>query len=409
MREPDFWIAWFIANLRVMVMRALQIVGYTHAVVGSPGLSGASLFWIANLARFAIHQYSSPSDAFARSQVYHPQMDSNAVKKGALALAKAVLLAVVAAVTKELWEGQPIKGFARLRTYEHVLTSPVPFWILLLAFIIIVLLLPHWWLTLRRSEPELHVAWHGSAGWGISGILQKDGSIESVLRIQGSAIISSSHLKEPVIATGIELDRAEYAGPNFRAFEIRPGETLSETLLLNFRGVLPEPGKAFTANLTVLDIKGARYRLLPVLLRAFPGHAAPTVEPPTSTPLLHASWRADSAWGWASSHPEEDPIYLIRGDVTLHMDNIKEHVMITGVEIEGADSMGAFDNFQMVPNQPQVRGMRLHFRGKAPRGNEHFTVQLIFKDLRSNRYPTIEHRFMPLPIDERVKIERGAL
>ncbi|MGD0682304.1 MAG: hypothetical protein ABR990_09650, partial [Terracidiphilus sp.] len=89
---------------------------------------------------------------------------------------------------------------------------------------------------------------------------------------------------------------------------------------------------------------------------------------------------------------------MVRGDVTLLMDNIKEPVIITGVRIEGAESLGKFDNFKLDPNQPETRGMRLYFRGKAPEGNDYNTVQLIFKDLRGNSYPTMQLRFNPLPI-----------
>ncbi len=244
-------------------------------------------------------------------------MDFKTVKKGALSLLKAVLLAVVAAITKELWEGQPLKGVAKLQTYQHLLNSPTKFWIFLIALLIIGLLLPYWWRTVRSKKPALHLAWHGSAGWGIGGILQKDGSMESVLRIQGPTVISSSHLEEPLIVTGIELRHAEYAGPNFQMFELKPRETLPQDLLLNFRGVTPEPGKAFEVALTLLDIRGTRYPLLPALLRAFPGQNPPSTQPSNPTPVLHASWRADSDWGWATPHPERDPIYMIRGEVTL--------------------------------------------------------------------------------------------
>lgn len=131
------------------------------------------------------------------------------------------------------------------------------------------------------------------------------------------------------------------------------------------------------------------------------------VEKPS--PVLHTSWRGDSVWGWATPHPEEDPIYMVRGDVTLVMDNIAEAIIITGAEIEGAESVGNFDNFQLNPDQPETRGMRIYFRGKAPKGIDDYTVQLVFKDLRGNRYPTAEHRFKPLSISERVSIERGHL
>jgi hypothetical protein len=98
---------------------------------------------------------------------------------------------------------------------------------------------------------------------------------------------------------------------------------------------------------------------------------------------------------------------MIRGDVTLLMDNIKESVIITGVEIARAESKGTFNNFKLEPGQSVTRVMRLYFRGEAPQGNDYYTVQLVFKDLRGNRYPTEPHRFHPLPIPEWVAIERG--
>ncbi len=114
-------------------------------------------------------------------------------------------------------------------------------------------------------------------------------------------------------------------------------------------------------------------------------------------PTLHASWRADSVWGWASAFFKEDPIYIVRGDVTLLMDNIPGPVIITGIEIEGAEPVGNFDNFQLHPNQPLTRGMRVYFRGMAPEGTDDYTVRLVFRDLRgksvSDRGRTDSNRF----------------
>ena len=109
----------------------------------------------------------------------------------------------------------------------------------------------------------------------------------------------------------------------------------------------------------------------------------------------------------ASAHPEGDPIYMVCGEVTVLMGRIKQPVTITGIEIEGAESLEKFDNFRLDPSQPETRGMKLYFRGKAPEGIDDYTVQLVFKDLRGNRYPTVQHRFKPLPIPERVGIQRG--
>jgi hypothetical protein len=165
----------------------------------------------------------------------------------------------------------------------RILSLPMPLWPLLATIVVIVLLLPYWWRAIRKRKPELFIAWHDSAGWGIGGLLQKDGTIEHVLRLQGSALISSSHLTEPIVISGIELRDAEYAGPNFQMFDLKPGETTRQTLLVNFRGVKPEKGKAFRANLTLVDIKGDRYPLRPVVLRAFPSPETSPKEPPVSS------------------------------------------------------------------------------------------------------------------------------
>lgn len=171
---------------------------------------------------------------------------------------------------------------AAAASLARVLSLPIPLWALLAIFVVIVLLLPYWWRAIRKKKPELYVAWHGSAGWGIGGLLQRNGAKEQVLRLQGSALISSSHLTESIVICRIELEGAEYAGPNFQMFEVKPGETTHHTLMFNFRGVKPEKGKGFRANLTLVDIKGNRYPLKPALLRAFPSPEIPSKEPPVS-------------------------------------------------------------------------------------------------------------------------------
>jgi hypothetical protein len=206
-------------------------------------------------------------------------MNFDKIKKGTLSVLKAIALAVVAVVTKELWEGQPLAGLAKLKSYQHILTSFTPFWAFLVALVIIFLLVPYWWRAIQKKKPELYVAWHGSAGWGIGGLLQKEGGIEQVLRIQGPVIITSSHLDDTVFVTGMELKDAEYAGPYFQMFEVKPGETLRHDLMLNFRGVKPAKGQPFNANLSLVDIKGKRYPLQPATLRAFLGQDIPPAEP----------------------------------------------------------------------------------------------------------------------------------
>jgi hypothetical protein len=166
----------------------------------------------------------------------------------------------------------------------HFLTLCVPCWALLIALIVAVLLVPYWWREVRKKKPEIYVAWHDSAGWGIGGIWN-DSGMEQVLRLQGQVVISSSHLRESVTINRVELRGAEYAGPYFQMFQVAPGDTTTHTLSYNFRGFIPERGKAFDANLTFIDIKGSRYPLKPTTLRAFPG---PTLFPEVPTPAqLH--------------------------------------------------------------------------------------------------------------------------
>ena len=160
--------------------------------------------------------------------------------------------------------------------FRHSLSSCIPFWALLITFFFVALLLPYWWRAIRKKKPELHLVWHGSAGWEIRHLLQKHGGMERVLRIQGPVLVSSSNLEEPIIVTGIKLKSAEYVSPNFQMFEVKRGNTIYMTLLLNFRGVEPKTGVAFKANLTLIDIKGNRYPLKPAMLRAFHGEEIST-------------------------------------------------------------------------------------------------------------------------------------
>jgi hypothetical protein len=142
--------------------------------------------------------------------------------------------------------------------------------------------------------------------------------------------------------------------------------------------------------------------------RATPGpKPPPTAKIERQTPILHASWSGNSDWGWATARPKEDPIYMLRGEIMLLMDGIDQPVTITGVEIEGAEFMGKFDNFELGPDRPETRPMKLYFRGEAPKGIDDYDVRLVFKDLRGHRYPIVQHRFKPLPIPERVNVERG--
>lgn len=258
---------------------------------------------------------------------------------------------------------------------------------------------------LNADEPRLHGVWITSQTFWALG---RKGP-EPMMQIVGWIHLTSSNTEEVLylLAAYIEGQRSDI----FMDVAVKPHAVNREQIALFMVPPLAtDTGKPFTATIVVEDQYNRRYALPVETFRSVPGQPAsppPAVEKPS--PALHTSWRGDSAWGWASAHPQEDPIYVVRGDVTMMIDNVVEPVIITGVEIEGAESIGNFDNFRLEPGQPETRGMRLHFRGKAPAGNESYTVPLVFKDLRGNRYPTVEHRFQPLPIPERVGIGRGTL
>jgi len=256
---------------------------------------------------------------------------------------------------------------------------------------------------LKAKETTLHGVWNNSQTFWHLG---RKGQ-EPMMQIGGWIDLTSSNTDEVIylLAAYIDGQRSDI----FMDVAVKPNVVNHDQLMLFMVPPLEtDATKPFIATVVVEDQYNRKHELPVHTFRATPGQPPPAptnIEKPNST--LHASWRGDSVWGWATAHPEENPIYMIRGDVTLLMDNIAEPVIITGVEIEGAESVGSFDNFQLGPNQPVTRGMQVYFRGKAPKGIDDYTVRLVFKDLRGNRYPTVEHRFKPLPIPERVDIERG--
>jgi len=276
--------------------------------------------------------------------------------------------------------------------FIRVLTAPVPFWGLLAALVINILLLPYWWRAIRKRKPELHVAWHGSAGWGTGGILQKDGGMERVLRIQGATVITSSFLEEPVFVIGIDLKDAEYAGPNFQMFEVKPGATIHQTLILNFHGVKPAKGKAFKANLTLIDIKGKRYSLKPALLRMFPGEDVPPTEPPKPKPVINTAWRFNS-WCWAQVGSEK--VVRIVSEGMMQFTNVSKRFIITAAHVKGLETVGQFDGFPVEQDQEFYRSISLSIKGFSPVGQVPIKAAIILTDLQGNEYPLKEETFTP--------------
>jgi len=258
----------------------------------------------------------------------------------------------------------------------------------------------------NSKQPRLHGVWRDNQTFWSQG---RKGQ-EPLTQIGGWIDLTSSNTEEVIflLAAYIDGQRSDI----FMEVAVKPRIVNREQVVLYMIPPLPaDTTQPFTATVVVEDQFNRKHQLP---LHTFRATASQPLPPPLkvekpATPVLHTSWRGDSAWGWASSHPEEDPIYLVRGDLTMVIDNVTEPVIVTDVEIEGAESIGTFDNFQLESGQPLTRGMRFYFRGKAPAGNNYYTVPLIFNDLRGNRYPTVEHRFQPLSIPERVDIERGTL
>lgn len=260
---------------------------------------------------------------------------------------------------------------------------------------------------LKAKEPSLHGVWNNTQTFWH---LERKGQ-EPMMQIGGWIDLTSSNTDEVIylLAAYIEGQRSDI----FMGVPVKPNIVNREQVMLFMVPPLEtDANKPFTATIVVEDQYNRKHELPAQTFRATQGQPSPPAPPPNvekPNPVLHTSWRGNSVWGWASPNFVEDRIYMIRGDVTLLMDNIAEPVIITGVEIEGAESMGSFDNFQLTPNRPETRGMRIYFRGKAPKGTEDYSVQLVFKDLRGNRYTTAEHKFKPLPIPERVGIQREHL
>jgi membrane protein implicated in regulation of membrane protease activity len=264
--------------------------------------------------------------------------------------------------------------------------------------------------ALNAKSAKLHGVWNNSQTYWHLG---RKGQ-EPMMQIGGWIDLTSFNTEDVtyLLAAYISGKRSDM----FMDVAVKPNMVNCEQVMLHMVPPLEtDDSKPFTATIVVEDQYNRKYELPVHTFRATPTPPAASPPPPQNakkpSPILHASWRGDSVWGWATPLflREEDPTYIVRGDVTLLMDNIADSVIITGVEIEDAECVGKFDNFQLDPNQPVTRGMRLFFRGEVPEGTDDYTVKLLFKDLKGNRYPTVEHRFKPLPIDERVAVERGRI
>ena len=192
--------------------------------------------------------------------------------------------------------------------------------------------------------------------------------------------------------TGIDLKNSEYAGPYFQMFEVKPGERFATTLSLNFRGVKPAKGKAFEVNLTLVDIKGKRYRLKPAMLRAFPGEGLPPTEPPKPKPVIKAAWRFNE-WCWAQVGSEK--VVRIVSEGLMQFNGIPGRITITGARVKGLETVGAFHTFPVEPDKEVCRSIDLNVKGMSPEGKVPIKAAITLTDLQGNEYPLNEETFTP--------------
>lgn len=103
-----------------------------------------------------------------------------------------------------------------------------------------------------KLAPQLHAAWR-SSGWCW---VMHDG--ERVLRISGDGAFVLDNVREPVIFTGVRVERGEYVG-TFDNFELKPSEPHFRGLHVDFKGQSPEDRENITAKLTFVDLRGNEY------------------------------------------------------------------------------------------------------------------------------------------------------
>jgi hypothetical protein len=156
-------------------------------------------------------------------------MNWERVKKVLLALGKLVLTAALTVVFKALFAGDSLAGLVKVKQLGTVLKAGVPFWILLVAILVCVLLFPSWYRSVRQKKPKLFMAWQGTSGWGWGGILQPTGKMEDVLAIHGDVLITTENLYGMVTLVDVQLRGAKRAN-NFGHIVVKPGATFQQKI-----------------------------------------------------------------------------------------------------------------------------------------------------------------------------------
>ena len=251
----------------------------------------------------------------------------------------------------------------------------------------------------ESKAPRLHGVWNNTQTFWAMG---QHGE-EPMTQIGGWINITSSNTQDNIflLAAYIEVRRSEL----FMDVHIKPNVLNEVQVFLYFWPPLAtETGKDFEAIIVVEDQFNRKYELPAQTFRS----VAATVQISKRAPQLHASWLATSGWGWVGSTLVDEGFrtFMIRGEATFLFEHASESIHVVGVGIEGAKSMGDFTNFDLTPGETIKRQLRLYFQGKVPSNNDYYEVALIFRDIKGNKYATAPHRFIPLPIPERVTLDR---
>lgn len=249
--------------------------------------------------------------------------------------------------------------------------------------------------ALKKPVPKLHAVWNQvQTFWHMGSSAGKP-----AMQIVGWIKLNSSDTDEILyLLTAYINDRRAYI---FMDVKVEP-EVLQDCQVVCFfePPLETDPNVPFTATIVVEDHKNRRYELPRQTFRPTPPRTPFPIQTSTkAAPELHIAWRGISGWCWTQYQDER--VVRLSGDGPIQLDNISERVMMIGVRIEGAEFVGAFDNFNLEPGQPVFRGMNLDFRGIHPKGKEPLTVKLVFIDLRGNEYPTKEATFQPVDVPER--------
>jgi hypothetical protein len=207
---------------------------------------------------------------------------------------------------------------------------------------------------LKAKEPKLHGVWNQSQAFWHMG---RQGETPA-MQIGGWIDLTSSNTNEVIVLL------AAYIGGHrsqiFFGVEVKPNVVnRCQVMLFMVPPLETDETKPYDATIVVEDQYNRKFSLPLQQFRATPGQTpVPTSAPGKPAPKLHVSWRGGSGWCWAQHEGER--VLRISGDAPILLEDTQEKVIITGVLIEGAEFVGVFDNFELIPGEATFRGMNRH-------------------------------------------------